>query len=43
MGLIAIDETKPRGVRITDSGVNDGRVCRIFFAPRFDPWTERVR
>lgn len=36
--MLAIDLTKGR---ITDNGINDGRVCLISRQLRFDPWTER--
>ena len=28
---------------ITDNGVNDGRVCKIFFKKVYDPWTEMYK
>jgi len=38
--MISIDETRGNGPLFHDNGINDGRVCRIFFKRTWDRWTE---
>ena len=41
--MFAVDYTKGNKPVFTDNGVNDGRVCKIYFKQVYDPWTEMFR
>ena len=41
--MVAVDYTQGGRPVITDNGVNDRRVCKIFFKRVYDPWTEMYK
>ena len=41
--MVAVDYTQGGKPVVTNNGVNDGRVCKIFFKRVYDPWTEMYK